>query len=284
MIKLFISRIKNIRNKNLLLKKIFENIGFTATLFGFYAAFFPISANIGSTKKIVFIISFLVLNSIVAVIMSLPKSKVEIVVSNKIKVNIFFGDLFKADNNIVLPFNEFFDMDDNDELNALRTLHGRLIHEVYDGDVGILRDTLQEKLSGIEPKKDGILPTILSYKIGTTLQIEERGKRYFLLAFTNFKKNNKENLSIRDYQTALTSLWEYLHSHSQGEEINIPLLGGAQAGVQLTKQELLECILSSIKFHDNITISGGINIILHESVRDEIDLNNIQFKYKYGEL
>ncbi|SCN47164.1 hypothetical protein BAZMOX_82608_1 [methanotrophic endosymbiont of Bathymodiolus azoricus (Menez Gwen)] len=55
------------------------------------------------------------------------KRKIELSLSDKVKAKIFFGDLFKSNGIIVIPFNECFDTIVDDKIISSKTLHGKFI-------------------------------------------------------------------------------------------------------------------------------------------------------------
>ena len=49
---------------------------------------------------------------------------------------------------------------------------------------------------------------------------------------------------------------------------------------KLSKQKLLEFLLFSIGLKDDLTLVGGVNVVLHESIKSEIDLNSTNLLFK----
>ncbi len=70
-------------------------------------------------------------------------------------------------------------------------------------------------------------------------------------------------------------MMEFIHNYSQGYQVNIPLIGGGHLGINLTKEKLLEMIIFSIYTAEKIAILHGINIVLHDSLKNEINLNRV---------
>lgn len=272
-----------IRNKKIFISNLSSTMAFTATLGGFLFVFVPLG-NISTIMKGVILLLFVLINLCFSYYKSLPKKKITLRISEKLKVNVYFGDLFKTESNIIIPVNEYFDTLVDDKLISSRTLHGNFVKTIFGGYVQKLDLIIDENLAKYSYQENDTRQhgKTRKYPLGTTIHFEEKGKIYFLFALANFDDENKAYISKREYQLSLYKLLDYLHLHSQGSEVNIPLIGGGQSGVKLSKQDLLEYLLSSIKLHDDLTISGGINIVLHHSLVDDIDLNKIEFLYKYG--
>ena len=78
----------------------------------------------------------------------------------------------------------------------------------------------------------------------------------------------------------MCDLFSFIEQNSQGRVINIPLIGAGHSGVNLSKQKLLEFLLFSIALNDGLTLINGVNIFLHDSVKDDIDLTSTQILFK----
>ncbi len=271
-----------IKNYKLFFIKLAGILAFTMSVAGFLLVFYPLKAGITDVQKIVMILGSLLVNVIIAYSLSLPKLKITLNVTPKVKVNVYYGDLFQVKTNIVIPFNENFDTLVDNEVISANTLHGKFINGIYGANVEKLNRVLEEKLKDIPYIEcpDRSKGRTRKYPLGTTVHVEEGGKKYFLFVLSNFDKDHKASSSNKDYQLSIHSLLNYIHNHSQGDAVNIPLIGAGQSGIKLTKQELLEYLMFSIRLHENLTVSGGINIILHPSLRDEIDLNKIEYVNK----
>ena len=123
----------------------------------------------------------------------------------------------------------------------------------------------------------------LKYPLGTVAKVEKNGKIYYLVALTKFNKNNRAKITKEEYQIILTKLLNYVEQFSQGNSINIPLIGAGHSGVKLPKQKLLEFLVMSIQLNDNLTLINEVNIILHKSLKKEINLNSIEYLYNIME-
>ncbi|WP_234122562.1 macro domain-containing protein [Clostridium hydrogenum] len=273
-----------VKNINLFFRNIASILAWTSTVGGFYLIFYPLSSEIIWKEKIEILIVFILVNSIIAYIMSLPKSKVTLNSSKKVKTNIFFGDLFQAKTNIVIPVNEYFDTLVDNKIITESSVHGSFINSVFGSNVKELNNIIEKKLQGIQGVENSSrqVENKIKYPLGTTIVIEYNGKRYFLVVLSKFDYYNKAYVCNKDYQNVVYSLLQAIHRYSQGQQVNIPLIGAGQSGVKLSKQELLEYLVFSIKMHDDLTVSGGINIILHDSLKEEIDLNKIEYLNKFG--
>jgi len=83
-----------------------------------------------------------------------------------------------------------------------------------------------------------------------------------------------------EYQRVLCDLFSYIEQNSQGRKVSIPLIGAGHSGVNLSKQKLLEFLLFSIALKDGLTLINGVDVVLHESIKKEIDLSSTEILFK----
>ena len=199
---------------------------------------------------------------------------------NGLKVNIFYGDIFEVQGLKVIPFNEYFDTIVDNEVIAENTLNGKYIKKYY-SNVDELDNQITTKLAGktFKTNNSRILGKKNKYELGTTIEIKNE---FLLTAFTHFDSENKAYLSKIDYLLCLDKLWNELNKIYAQRDINIPLLGSgiSRIGNDLRPQDYLEQILNSLKLSnlDN-AYNTKINIVLHDSVKSEINLFEIKSKF-----
>lgn len=266
-------------------KKLLNNLiyilGFSATVAGFYLTIFNTITNATVVTKVIVISVFMLVNLVIAIILTWPRSKINLKVTNKIDLNIYYDDLFNQNGIIIIPVNEYFDTLVDERVISSSTLHGQFIKKVFGGNTQELELQISKELEKHKVKERIERPrgNCKKYDLGTTISVSKDGKDYFLVAFTRFNDSNKAESFNIDYQVTLKSLLDFIHINSQGKNINIPLIGAGQSGVNLTKQKLLEYLLFSIQIHDCLTISGRINVVLNKELKKDIDLNKIKDLY-----
>lgn len=197
-----------------------------------------------------------------------------------LKVNILYGDIFNSKGLKLIPFNEYFDTLVDNTIIAENSLNGKFIKSKY-SDISILDNQIQEKLNGkpFEFNTERTLGKQNKYKLGTIVEVENN---YLLTAFTHFDNQNRAILSKAEYLLCLDNLWKEINRVYAQRNINIPLLGSgiSRIGNDLILQDYLEQILNSLKLSDiDNTHDTEINIILHESVKQEINLFDIKYKF-----
>jgi len=100
------------------------------------------------------------------------------------------------------------------------------------------------------------------------------------VALTKFNSNHRAEVSNSEYQRVLSDLFSFIEQNSQGKRVSIPLIGAGHSGVNLNKQKLLEFLLFSIALKDDLTLINGVDIVLHNSIKDDIDLTITQILFK----
>ena len=103
-----------------------------------------------------------------------------------------------------------------------------------------------------------------------------------MTAFTHFDNENRAYLTKVEYLVCLDNLWKEINRVYAQRDINIPLLGSGitRIGNDLKLEDYLYHILNSLKLSnlDN-AYNTKINIVLHESVKDKINLFEIKSKF-----
>lgn len=212
-----------------------------------------------------------------------PKSKIKLKLTEKVKAEVFFGDLFSANEVIVIPVNEYFDTIVDDKIISSKTLHGLFIKKYFDGNEANLKKQINQSLNSIEHidiNSGRAAGNKKRYPLGTVCQATKDNKVFFLVALTKFNHNDRAEVKNSEYQRVMCDLFSYIEQHSQGRCVSLPLIGGGHSGVNLSKQKLLEFLLFSIVLKDELTLVGGVNVVLHDSIKNKIDLNSTNILFK----
>ncbi len=212
-----------------------------------------------------------------------PKTKIKLKLSEKVTAEVFFGDLFASKEIIVIPVNEYFDTIVDDKIISSKTLHGIFVRNYFGGNEVDLKKQISNGLNDvdhIDVNSRRPAGNKKRYPLGTVCQVKKDEKIFFLVALTKFNGNDRAEVKNSEYQRVLCDLFSYIEQNSQGRKVNIPLIGAGHSGVNLSKQKLLELLLFSIGLKDNLTLIGGVNIVLHNSIKSEIDLNSTEILFK----
>lgn len=218
-----------------------------------------------------------------AVYINWPKSKIELKLTEKVKTKIFFGDLFEADEIIIIPVNEYFDTIVNDEIISSKTLHGKFISKFFGGNVADLTKQIKNGLANYPPtslnseRKSG---NKKKYSLGTVCEVKKDSKIFYLVALTRFNNNNRAEVLNSEYIKVLCDLFSFIEQNSQGRKVSIPLIGAGHGGANFSKQKLLEFLLFMIVLKDELTLINGVDIVLHDAIKNDIDLSTTEILFK----
>lgn len=120
---------------------------------------------------------------------------------------------------------------------------------------------------------------VRKYPIGTSITVPVNDNKYILVASTHTDLvSNKSFATVQDMWQALLGLWQEARIATNGEALCVPLIGSGHAGIGLPPQHLLQLIVMSI-LHETRQkrICSDIEIVLHESLFDDIDLSQLRF-------
>lgn len=266
------------------LKSLLAAIGTLSSVVTILWAFFSSSlSSLANKCPWALLATLLGLAFIYAIFSNRTKNKISLKLTDKVKSNIYFGDLFNAQEIIVIPVNEYFDTIVDDKIISSKTVHGKFIKAFFGGNEADLKSQIRKGLSKVEPlevnddRKNG---NKKRYPLGTVCEVNSGEKVFYLLALTKFNSNHRAEVKNSEYIRVLCDLFSYVEQHSQGRKVSIPLIGAGHSGVNLNKQKLLEFMLFSIALKDELTLINGIDVILHESVKKEISLASTEVLFK----
>ncbi|WP_422136050.1 macro domain-containing protein [Endozoicomonas sp. ALD040] len=210
------------------------------------------------------------------------RNNIELSLTDNTDTKIEFGDIFKESGLIVIPVNEYFDTIVDDRIIAKNTLHGQFIERYYKDDQNPLKKEIQKGLKGLIPKVNSARRrgNKNSYDLGTAVRVDCEGKSFLLIAMTRFNEQDRAEVTWDEYTRVLARLSEHIHTHAQARPVCMPLMGGGQAGVD-TPQRLLKNMFITMSLNRKLTLPGGLKIVLHESVKDKVDLTKIRLELEH---
>lgn len=231
-----------------------------------------------------YFLGFIVLTNIIyGVVSVLPKTKVKLKLGENLKVDVSFGDIFEKDGIVVIPVNDYFDTLVDEKVVSSNTIHGIFVKRFFGGNEKQLKRLISSSLKNIVPieinkaRKQG---NQSRYPLGTVACVPYNGKSYYLVALTRFNGNHRAEVTKSEYQRVLCDLFDYVEQNSQGNRVNVPLIGGGHSGLDLPKQKLLEFLLLSISLNDKLSLINGLEVVLHQGIKNEISLNIVQSYYE----
>ena len=262
-----------IRNPKKFLYSIFFGVTTLWAISEPFVTFFSKDIN-----KYWFLIPFGIVSIIISFVRIYPKLEVSIPLKNtNTTVKIKFGDLFRQNGVIAIPVNEYFDSEIGKPVSE-RSLHGFFITKILGGKHEIFDGAVNKHLIDIEfIENKRQLGKSKKYPIGTVVPLEFSDKKYLLFALS------KTNDKFEAYTTpsllleSLAGLFNVARAECNGKELNIPLIGTGLSRSGIPPKQIVELILISIlQATKQGEVTKTINIVLHDSFFDELDLTKIQ--------
>jgi len=227
--------------------------------------------------RIFLVICIFFVSLIVGAIKVLLTQKISITLTTDHKLDILFGDLFKQANIVVIPVNRYFDTCIDDNLIAHNSVHGQFVKNIFGGNVQELDEKIEDSL-----KYQGITSLELNtdkmgkqkaYPLGCIAEIPKSDKTYYLLALTEFDRNNEASCTLEQYYKSIINLLEYIKTHSQGKTVSMPLIGGGFARLNKGKVNILSNLVSICKMY-NGHITSDMQIVLYKEDKSIINLHD----------
>ncbi len=110
------------------------------------------------------------------------------------------------------------------------------------------------------------------YEIGTCLLLSGNDTTDFLLAaIAEYDINNKAQSNKDDIVSCIKSIIDFSDSHGQGRPCYIPLIGTGYSRAQLSHQDSLHILLSTMDLY-NDRIHSEINVIIYKGDKDNVSI------------
>ncbi|MDH5388982.1 MAG: DUF6430 domain-containing protein [Gammaproteobacteria bacterium] len=258
---------------------------FFASIFLAYSALWTVTESIAffypdlQLKGLYVHLVFIIASIVIGIIRVYQPRRVSIKVNTSdTTLNIYYGDIFKQVGYIVISVNEFFDSELGDPVSE-HSLHGMVIKQYFGGhpesfDSAIQKDLKDQCFEQIERDRGNLK----KYPIGTTAKIIANEHKFLLFALSHTNiETFKASSDLSTMLTALHGLFSRSRDCTGGEKLNIPLIGSGISGVGLPATQLLQLIvLAIIDETKKKQICKEINLVIHESRFDEVDLETIK--------
>lgn len=234
-------------------------------------------------------VGILILCSLYATIQSWRKKKIELNITSNLKLTIQQADLLKQNGIIVIGFNEYFDTHVGDGIVSPKTLHGIFINKYYKDHLSDLDEDIKKSLAsqGISPKEVNCKRRHKAgktdkYELGTCVLVHDGGKKYVLVALTHFDDYDKANLTREEFNIVLSKLIVFLSTHSEANEVHMPILGTGLARLNRSESRILHFIIDSLDFLHAHPILGGLFIDILSLKSAGVNLNAVEDHFKKG--
>ncbi len=189
----------------------FAAVGFLMLMVEVAQYFFP-----DFTKIRDHFLSFIVISVLFGICKNRPRNSFTGKIRDKDSwVELKIGDAFSNKGALVVPINNELDLYLGGNVKKAKSILNKLLMDYFDSKEEHLKSDLAEKLSSDSPP----------FPIGKAIEIEQKGKRFYLLVNSTKNENNRVSSTFDDFLMALNGLWDFLSSDaSKGESVSIPLI------------------------------------------------------------
>jgi len=217
------------------------------------------------TKSVPFFIIGFVIISIIVLIKNRPKTSFSYKLRDKDNfIEVKVGDAFDNKGALIIPFNNHYDVSLGGNVKKVNSLQNKLIKMYYSDKEEHLTQDISKKISKSPP-----------YDIGTTIEIEQNNKTFFLLVNSHKKKNNRVESTIDDFLLSLSKVWDFIALESgRNSTVTIPIISTNHG--RITDLNRMNAIKEII--HSYIEASKSLNIadkLIISIFPDDIKKGNI---------
>lgn len=272
--KIFLSRL--LKQWNPILKDLLALTGLVETVNGILNYFsIEVIPQYRKTPKV--FIFYLIVIIIIAIIKNKPKSSFQHKLRDKdTYIEIKVGDAFTNSGALIIPINDHYDVSLNGNVKTSRSMQSKLIAKYYDSKDEHLKNDIEAKLQHRN-----------KHDIGTVIEIEQKGKKFYLLANSTKKENNHVISTLDDFMISLNKLWDHLaHESSKESVITIPLINTGNGRVpHLNRETAIKQIVNTFieaSKHKVICEKLIISIYPSDVIKGQIDLDKLNEFLKFS--
>lgn len=288
-------------NRSYILSQACKYTGTLFTVWGLISIFNPLDDCLSNEVTfgcklligILVVVIVYLLSAIVSSIMCSHSNKECVLTSNsKHSVYIHFGDILSPDvlgedsnqrYNLVIPVNRCFDTIVDDNLISHRSLHGRLMQNLYDANVFTVEE-LNQKIQEVLPQ--GNLELTLTetqkpegnlkrFKTGTVAEIKKSADlTYFFLGLSKLDENLQASTTKSEYAVAIQRLIEFCNARSQGYPVVMPVVGTGLSRTNIEIRSTIKYLISALRINKDI-INCDFHIIVWEGDKDKVSIKNL---------
>jgi len=166
------------------LKSLLEAIGVIGSFITILWAIFQESlGNSDIEHPWLVILAIFLMSAIYALVTVWPRNKIKLKLTEKVKAEVLFGDLFSFKENIVIPVNEYFDTIVDDKIISSKTVHGIFVKNYFGGNEAELKKQISNGLNGVdhvEVNSGRSVGNKKRYPLGTVCQVTKADKVFWL--------------------------------------------------------------------------------------------------------
>ena len=199
---------------------------------------------------------------------------------NGMSVIVKQGDIFEADGRKIIPFNEYFDTQVDDNVIDKESLNGKLILEHLDEDGRkALNEVIVSDDNSSFKKQLDMETSKYKFPLGRIKVFAYANKEYLLLALNHFNAQNEAYTNRGEYEQTLRTMWKEIDRTNASKPVFLPLIGTGKTRIddmrEMSKFEFLKCILCTLRT-SKIKLVKPITILLTKDTLAEINLYELK--------
>lgn len=176
------------------------------------------------------------------------------------------GNLFQKTGNIVVPVNCFFDTIVGQGVVSEESWHGKLIYEIFKGDLKDLEQQMARELSSVKGVSlNRACGKNIRYPYGTIIKVKRDGRKFFLVALTDFDEENhvKAEEARINYCDVMGKLVQYIAKNSEGLPTFLPPVGMGLARIFDSQEDCIRTMVQVFRLMQQ-TFPAPIEIVVEE--------------------
>lgn len=237
--------------------------------------------------QIIFAIT-LIVGILVIIIANWPKKEYVFNIKNRdIKIRLKIGNILKEKTAIIVPTNSTFDTNMENDFISIHSVQGQVQEKYFKNNINTLDYLMEKELENRQFTEltDRDKSKNKKYEIGTTIEINQNGRRFYFLADSDINSKGKAiNPSTMNITDSLSRLWQYIGEYGHVEPIAIPIIGTGRMGIVKSREEILKYIIFSF-VANNTTKKIATELIIYIRKEDikkyNINMNEIVEYMKY---
>lgn len=225
-------------------------------------------------------LGFLIFVYLVIWVWSNKLNKIDIDVEGS-DVTIKVGDIFQQPGLRVIPFNEYFDTQVDNQIISEHSLNGLFINKYLGAPVSVLDKHIEDY--AFDPRE--ILENNSARKLGKRVRFQIGAicvyNNYLLTSFSKFDDNNMARLTMPEYLEFLINFWDKVNKVYAQQSVSTPIFGSGITRIQghknISDEDLLKIMLWTFRISEmRFKYPARLTVVIHKDKIDKINLLDIK--------
>lgn len=216
-----------------------------------------------------------VLSAVSGTALAWPKKSVSASIPGaNVQVTIKVGDIFSAEDNVVIGTNDVFDTHIGDDIISPRSVQAQLVQKRFGGSVPTFDRAIQDELAGkiSRPDPSKTRGKNERYALGTVVELKAEGIRHYLCAYCRMPATLKAETDVCTLLASLSEIWEKVRNSGQNQGVSMPVLASDFGRTGLTQTQLIQLIVLSFVGANKVQhVAPSLTIYVHEGSAGLVD-------------